>query len=206
MKVSQTRLDLEKQMSEQIGFLEKSARLFDDGDYAEAKRLAASLRVLLHETKNSKSLLGQLELLDSDFIDTAGDLNPRNMLTECPLLHMRIGAEPDFAPTLGNVPIPPTPLKFPVWWGKPVFRDDQRKTFSRKDIVLSVANQDGGAHVDPGLDEPYHRLSRENSLAWTMGTQEGRRPAKNPVPASIRQITYEVLQSIARPAINRDQR
>jgi hypothetical protein len=199
MKVAQTRLDLEKQMSDQIGFLEKSAELFDDGDYTEAKRLAASLRVLLHESKNSKSLLGQLGLLGLDFIDTAGDLNPRNMLTEYPLLLMQLGGGGDFAPTLGHIPIPPTPLKFPVWWDKPVFRDNQRKTFSRKHIVLSVANQDGGAHVDPGLDEPYHRLSRENSLAWTMGTAEGRRPAQNPVPASIRQIAYEVLQSIGQP-------
>lgn len=31
--------------------------------------------------------------------------------------------------------------------------DNKNNKFSRKDIILSVANKDGGAHVDPELEE-----------------------------------------------------
>ena len=85
---------------------------------------------------------------------------------------------------------------FQPWWTQPVFRDKTRRTFTRRDIILSVADQDGGAHVDPVLEEGYHQLSRDNYLAWTIGDPNGKRPAGNPVPAAVRQITYETLKSL----------
>ena len=33
------------------------------------------------------------------------------------------------------------------WWNEVVMVQDN--SFSRKDIILATANQDGGAHVDP---------------------------------------------------------
>ena len=50
--------ELEELLHEQLAFLESSAAAFDAGMDGEAKRLAVALRVLLHDTKNSHSLLG----------------------------------------------------------------------------------------------------------------------------------------------------
>lgn len=47
-------------------------------------------------------------------------------------------------------PVPESSLTIPCpdWWGnQPVFFRDNRM-YTRKDIVLSAANKDGGAHVD----------------------------------------------------------
>jgi hypothetical protein len=122
---------------------------------------------------------------------------PENLLTECPLVIMAIGGSgPDFQPLLGGGPFPTVQKAFAAWWSQVVFVDDRRETFSRRDVVLSVADTDGCAHVDPSLPETYHRLSRENSIAWMIGSPTGTRAAQNPVPAAIRQITYEVLLSL----------
>jgi hypothetical protein len=70
-KIPQTQDELERLLKEQLQFLRTSARLYDEGEHSEAKRLAVSIRVLVHDTKKSKSLLGQLGLKSLDFLDTA---------------------------------------------------------------------------------------------------------------------------------------
>ncbi len=196
-KVTRTRDDLEASFREQAGFLQASAKLFDEGHTSEAKRLATTLRVLLHDKRQSKSLLSQLGYEFLKFHDSTGPEMPENLLTECPLVIMGIGGSgPDFRPLLDSGPFSTVQKPFAVWWSQIVFVDNRRATFTRKDVVLSVADTDGGAHVDPALPEAYHRLSRENSIAWMVGSPAGKRAAQNPVPAAIRQITYEVLRSI----------
>lgn len=52
--------ELEELFAEQIQFLEASAMAFDQGFEGEAKRLAVTVRVLLHDTDRSHALLGQI--------------------------------------------------------------------------------------------------------------------------------------------------
>ena len=40
----------------------------------------------------------------------------------------------------------------------------ENNKFSRKNLILNVADTDGGTHVDPELDEKYMAFSRKNSL------------------------------------------
>src|SRR5215213_9256029 len=49
-------------LREQVRFLRSSAKAYDDGDEAEERRLATAIRVLVHDTGQSHSLLGQLGL------------------------------------------------------------------------------------------------------------------------------------------------
>ncbi|SHJ92052.1 hypothetical protein SAMN04487911_1589 [Arenibacter nanhaiticus] len=62
--------DLEDHLKEQIEFLNTSCDLFDDGKFAEAKRIATIIRVLFHDTRHSKSLLGQLGRKSDSFYST----------------------------------------------------------------------------------------------------------------------------------------
>lgn len=50
-------LDLGELVKEQHEFLVSSCLAFDEGFHGEAKRLAVSARVLLHETSTSHALL-----------------------------------------------------------------------------------------------------------------------------------------------------
>ncbi len=77
-----------------------------------------------------------------------------------------------------------------------IFVDRKGSETSRKDLILAVANKDGGAHVDPVLDEKYADLSRRNSLAWRTSSPRGDAPLKSPEKAAVRQITHEILKSL----------
>ena len=83
--------ELQAHLDEQLGFLERSAEAFDEGYDGEAKRLAVTMRVLLHKTAQSHSLLGQLGQEGRSFVDTALDLNPANLSTHGGLVFVALG-------------------------------------------------------------------------------------------------------------------
>jgi len=74
-------------------------------------------------------------------------------------------------------------------------------TFCRRDLILNVADTDGGAHVDPDLDEAYTDLSRKNSLGWMffVGNIEETFIGR-PELACMRQIAEEVLITLRKNA------
>ena len=63
-------------------------------------------------------------------------------------------------------------------------------------LVLALAHKEGGAHVDPEIDEAYARLSRSNSLGWVVRTPDGVSPMPDPVRPSVREICFELEQTI----------
>jgi hypothetical protein len=89
-------------------------------------------------------------------------------------------------------------IAFKIWWnGVFVIKDKDGQTFTRKDLVLNIANTDGGAHIDPKLDVAYANLSRFNSLGWKVFRCDIEGDFTNsPVLPSIRQITHEVLKTL----------
>jgi hypothetical protein len=191
-----TSTELQAHLSEQIGFLEASAAAFDLGFDGEAKRLALTLRVLLHDTAQSHSLLGQLDLKNREFIDTALKLDPANRLSHGGLVFAAIGApRTRYVAMLDAVPTTRL-LPFFDWWNAPVFVDQARNVLTREKLVLTAANQDGGGHVDPALDETYYKLSRENALGFVAVENGVARPMEGPEKAAIRQIAHEVLKTI----------
>jgi hypothetical protein len=75
---------------------------------------------------------------------------------------------------------------------------------TRRELVLAVANQDGGAHVDPALgDAAYAAVSRDQSLGTITVTGphgEPRTVDDSPALAAVRQIAYEVDETL-RPVL-----
>ena len=162
----------------------------------EAKRLAVSLRVLLHDTKNSHSLLGQLGR-KNNFVDTALEFDPRNKMTHGGLISVALGPpRTRYVAMLDDTPKVSQLDDFDVWWNAPVFVNSDRQVLTRRDLVLTAANQDGGAHVDPALDEVYARLARDNSMSLHAGESGVLRPMEGPERAALRQIAHEVLKSL----------
>lgn len=66
-----TAADFEKQLDQQLTYLRRSCATFDEGFHDEAPRIATTIRVLVHDTKSSTSLLTHLGLKNSlNFVDT----------------------------------------------------------------------------------------------------------------------------------------
>ena len=203
-KVKLTRDELLSQLKEQISFLVTSTMLFDKWKIVEAKRIATQLRILLHESKNSKSLLGQLDLKGISFLNTANPYDPDNLVSYVGLCKFKFHnpsgrrawviprGTPDELPKNSN-------LSFQDWWEMPVLvarGKTENITFSRRDIVLHVADTDGGAHVDNALDEHYVALTKWNAIG-ILTVQNGiEKPIENPILPCFRQIAHEVLVSI----------
>src|SRR5687768_10194995 len=58
-------------LHQQLQFIRRSAKLYDQGDEDEALRLATALRVVLHDTGSSTSLLKHLGLSNTKMLSSA---------------------------------------------------------------------------------------------------------------------------------------
>ena len=208
-KAGRTRPNLLALLAENVQFLQASATSYDAGFDAEAKRLAVVLRVLLHDTNSSKSVLGQLGVKDKlRFEDTAEHINPKNLIVSAPgLVIMK------FDPQRGGQYVPPLdeklpghihpPVPFKPWWNLEILRDQESAAWSRRSLVLTLANKEGGAHVDPSLTPAYDSLARMNGLDYHSGNDDALIPfAGSVIAASVRQIAHEVIRTLEKAKID----
>jgi hypothetical protein len=226
MQVSRASAETESAVKTQMRLLLQAADRFDDGDELEALNMAVRLRVLLdHKPPKSHAGLAQVGVLDSlGFADTAGDVIRENPISQSRLTLMRMsfdaGQATKYVPRFNDFGEPPpgrVPLQWQIhrrvrglpdprpggrgrefsdWWTQVVIRAADGNEFSRSGVVLGVANKDGGAHLDRRLRAEFHALTRENSLGWTHSAGSDDRPLGSPVPASIRQIAWELHLTI----------
>lgn len=201
MPVKITQAQLAKHLSEQIGFLQSSAKSYDLGNEAEAKRMAVTLRVLLHDTKVSSSLLGQMHLKKRmQFVSTAQKYSPTNLLSQqCLLMLSFVGDTARYVPLFENGNRYRL-LSYPDWSGEIVLSDQHKRLFRRKQVLKLLANQDGGAHVDPELDDTFAVMKTNNLTGWVVTRADGTTTpfSNDAVYATMRQMTFEVLQSLYR--------
>lgn len=193
--------ELKKELFEQLLLLRHACQSFDQGLEAIGKHISLSLRVLLHHHGQSRSLLEQLGFREGRFFDSAGPLNPKNLLTECNLVGLRVTNEGGiYLPLIcmGGNPSSMKRVKFLRWWNDPILKDNKKRTFCRRELILHVADTDGGAHVDPELEEAYMSISRENSLGWVFAKDDIETTLKGrPELACMRQIAHELLYTLS---------
>ncbi|WP_344882446.1 hypothetical protein [Zhihengliuella alba] len=150
-----------------MSFLAASMRLYRAGSIAEAKRLAATIRVLVHDTTSSRSLLKQMDVKDKLFWISSGSVDPANLIATFNLALFDTNMR-SFTPLpAGFIEEIGVAVDFETWWLEPVMKDVWGDMFSRKDIILALANKEGGAHVDK-LQRRMRALAREGSLGLSM--------------------------------------
>jgi hypothetical protein len=205
--VEKSLVDLKAELQDQLYFLQTSSEAFDNGIDIEAKRIATTLRVLLHDKGRSKALLSQLGLKDN-FVDTSY-LVPRTWVREGEEGSLsderrifNLSIDRCYSPVFSDPMQGTRVLVFEAWWNGEVFRDSVGNSFTRKSITLSLAEQDGGAHVDPTLNKLYYALTRAHSHGFQSFDQReingvvkavNVRPLPPPHLVIVRQIAHEVL-------------
>lgn len=193
--------DYQNHLAEQICFLQSSAKLYDMGNKSEAKRMAVTSRVLIwgDEAKSpSKSLLGQMQLKKKmAFISTAQKYDKNNLLSQQCLLSMQLGPNGLRYHPLFENDNRFRKLSYVDWVSEIVISDNKHNTYSRKDIIKLLANQDGGAHVDTNISTSLAPMKSPDFGGWQMCSPDGTvNYGNNPVYATMRQITFEMLQSL----------
>lgn len=227
---------LEEKLQEQLYFVRSSCSAIDSGIQIEAIRLAVSLRTLLHHTlkrdgtPNSSALLNMLGLRETiqwvdQSIQNRAYFND-GMLEISITAHLGNGNNISIAPTSqdglvdiqsmhgipSNVPAflshdhRDQLVSFEEWWNHRFIATPDGLLMSRADLVLEIANTDGGSHVDSiGLRNHYARLKNEgHGLYWSnsghpsdMIAPSDMRPALGDAAAlSVRHIAHEVLLTL----------
>jgi hypothetical protein len=198
--------DLEKDLAEQLQFLASSASAFDQGELSESKRIALVIRLLVHDTTNSHSLLAQLDIKHRlAWADSAPviDHDPNIVARSPGLTNMGMGAG---GITFGarysdQIERSDTTryVTFDDWWERPVILDSNDAEFSRRDLVLALTNKDGGAHIDR-LNEKTHALVHSNSAGFVRVGAPGaaQEPIPTPIYASVRTVAEELLLTLRR--------
>jgi hypothetical protein len=164
---------LEK-LREQTYLLNKSVTAMTKGDLAEAVRVAASLRVLIHDWGRSKALLNQLNrnYLELEILDVAP---PKRVpvppgVSAVVVLQVPVGIRMTTGEGGGiflNRASPPgarTPSILGRWWFEPSLIIPGAGGFSRREVVLGLADKEGGTHVDPNVNKKYQQLMDYKSL------------------------------------------
>ena len=145
-------------LDEQRHLLRKSIDDMAAGDLVEALRISAILRVLVHETGSSTPLLKQLA---TNYLDLKiFDERPRAKEDPEPVLSVpiqfRMSSEGVFLePQLSGSQVLGTLGR---WWERPSLVILGLGGFSRRELVLGLANKEGGAHVDLKVSTRYQGL------------------------------------------------
>jgi hypothetical protein len=96
---------------------------------------------------------------------------------------------------------------FRNWWQRVIMKDMNRVPFTRQEFVLFMAHKVGRVHVDPEIAPHFQALTQLNSLGFVRLDDGGKpgvgvpatlgdEPMGNPIPANVRQITYEVERTL----------
>jgi hypothetical protein len=175
--------DYRAELEKQLGFLERSCTMFDLGHKDEGIRIATVIRTLFHDTGSMTSLVSHLDaqnirlatsVHESSF-DPHTSWLPPGMSRPQPgqqtlLVSVVMGiARFTHIPGQGtaveyNACTNPQDLvgtrTIPEWWDQIVYVNGFAVKLSRKTLVLTAADKDGGAHVDAELTKEYEAMMR----------------------------------------------
>ena len=195
-------MNFQQHLERQLAFLSWSCHGYDLGITEEAVRIATSLRVLFHDTRSSTSLRTHLDLDDLRVI-SACETIPEEARFFANLTEFRIAQWATDVTWLPKLNRARTTRLIPVddWWNQEVVYKFVEGTVSRRDLVLSAANRDGGAHVDPEVDRRMRKyLSLQHGGGWglTHHSTDGETvdiPFRLAHWAALRQMGHEVLST-----------
>lgn len=178
----------------------------------EAKRIATIIRVIVHDTRNSESLLKLTNKKDQFVFVDSSSPNDGRLHSMTGMIGVRgSSADPYFglvAKVNSDEQLFAVPLylqhleewygsykkiKFEQWWNSCIMEASSNK-FTRKDLVLVVANKDGGAHIDKSISQEY--IATKNRLLKLNIFDKEVTLIGNVVYSSVAQIGWELLNSI----------
>ncbi len=194
--------DFKKQLAKQIGFIERSAKDFDEGHKDEAFRIATALRVIFHQTTHSKSLITHLGSpscrLRSTVPDTSADLKmlgDRKVVGQYLFSLATLTISSDGGRLLPQDQVASHHRMIPrdQWWSE-TFATINNQDYTHRALILWAANQDGGAHVDSNLKPEYEAIKAAGAVDTFIfnGTSV---PIEDAHLVFLRSMAFEVLNS-----------
>lgn len=197
-------------LNDRLRMLLRSAEAYDQGDYAEATRLAGSIVKLIGDrtrkggepNKNFISLSTRLGVKPKSMVDTAlpGAMEKENLHGPLFILGFHITGAIGLTPILDGFQqenlSSPKLTPFDQWWKAPIIRDGKGNEFSRQDIIETMRDQED-AHTDGELDHGYASISYKGAIGIAQVEQNPHIFDINPARVIARQVAHEVLRTFA---------
>jgi hypothetical protein len=184
--------------------IEVSCKSYDEGNQWEALRLATAVYLVVHDRgANDRSLLTQLDAKSSMmFLASAPPADENNMLrVSLAGIRLNIGADPiaQYVPKLGLTPETHRRVPFKEWWEDELIFRFREFSLNRRKLVFTLRSQEGGAHFDIVQQNPnYEELARHGrGTPMVLGDENAAMPILKAELASMRQIAWELLESLA---------
>jgi hypothetical protein len=161
----------QEMLAEQPGFLKSSLQAYKDGNDAETLRIATTIRVLIHETTSSKHPL--LKQIDPNYLNlTILDMpsKPEDKILGFVGIGVSWSTEKGAQPVTDLIDSRLQPVSLEQWWKRPVLvftdQNGQRVSFNRRKLLLILANNEGGAHVDPEIPPAYEKYVLDSGVPF----------------------------------------
>lgn len=190
-------------LARQLRFMERSCEVYDEGYTDEAIQIAVRIRVILHPgNKKRRSLLQHLHSGRIPLVTTSEGVGERADLIQYDGLgSFRASSD---GKVVSGVYGPGEDdalyrdyIKADRWWQQVVLFAEGTQ-YSRRDVVLGVAEQEGGAHVAAEPTPDFKRLMTPG-LLWNQvvvsNGVETDTPLRDIRFKYIRQMAYELLNS-----------
>jgi SEC-C motif len=189
---------LRRHFDEQLDFLRASGARFDAGEEHEAKRLGTTIRTVVCDMPTS--LLSHLGVKNElGFVDHALPDPPPPPVVVLGFGLCRVHMSADgvrYVPAM--TPYDPQrqhpPVSFDDWWQHPILFDLEGRSYSRRELIRSLVDQDGGAHIDKTLNDKYRALIASNAMRMQ---DESSQPIQNGIVApSVRHAAAELMETL----------
>jgi hypothetical protein len=207
------RHELMKKLDEQMKLLEFHLSHVESFELS-AYDISIRIRTLVHDTKNSKSLLQMLNMKNIEFYDTSspigsishwsGNINiagwNMNVLPHIGIVHKHVEITNNNELSIEYYPIFTKSLRkdrktdFISWWTMIIFDNKLGQTLTREQLVRNAANKDGGAHIDEPSSS-YKLFSKNDVMKFKLNDLI--KGASNiPLYSCIAQVGWEIFHSI----------
>lgn len=203
-----------KELEEQFTLLVDNCHAYDKGNFSQSKSLSSILRVILKDVKNptpktrSFSLLRHLDMKEQmKFYNTGFEaVKPKVSINL-----VGFATRPSFLP---EVPIKNETIYLPVldkseqvdvkwlpfkdWWESKIIHSENINgtlVITREWIILAMADQGGGTHVDKveQVEQAYLEIATAKNTIFTHHSDNKEYPIEYLHYALIRQIAHEMI-------------
>jgi len=163
---------------------------YDNGNKAIIHDISVKIALIFNNSNQSKSLLSQLKLTHLDFLCSSEIYNSKTLTNFIGLLKLEHHANKGWTYLARLDRLALVKVSYENWWNnKKLIIDSDGNAFTRAKIIKSVAN------IDSMLI---------NTSGWKITDTNGNKTTINPIPETIRQIAFELLESFMDIDLNKE--
>ncbi len=205
-KLCRTKEELISALNEQLIFLKHACEKYDEGELFYAKQISNHLRILLYDSRSCHSLYKQLGksflFRDSRDYGIKSYHHNSNPALSCQMVKYIVKATSDKTVYFTVKPKQMTTnrfMPFDLWWDSDVIYWKEN-VITRSKIIRLVADEDGGAHIDPKIHRElllFKRNIAQTAKFTFKFIDENNKPFKETVQVSSEDLLFATIRTIA---------